>query len=248
MFLIKRKTKGAVKLLTSAIDTPSLKPYYKGIACIYRAYALMTGSAAFESALKDYARAGGFGKALGKSSLFNQLLCRGLLEMQGRRYDVALTRFVEAQKLIPRNREIVFYKSSAMVAGFLQRGNNAKHFLQAIKAEYDAGIRLQKNDHFLHFYRGIISLYCKDFVAALNDFDRSIRNDDEPNAKYHMYRGLAYACLSMFKEAMKDLSTSIRLKDDCLPAYHIRGKCAYLLGDNDLAFMDFQKLIELRPV
>lgn len=37
--LIKRKVKEAIGLLSEVIDNNSVKPYYKGMACIYRAYA-----------------------------------------------------------------------------------------------------------------------------------------------------------------------------------------------------------------
>ena len=42
---------------------------------------------------------------------------------------------------------------------------------------------------------------------------------------------------------MKDLSIALELDDTLHEAYIFRGKCAYLLGDNNLAFHDFQKLI-----
>ncbi len=175
--------------------------------------------------------------------------------MQRRNYDSALGSFAEAHKVCLRNREIVFYKSSAMVATYLESAekphpapNWAETRLKSIQAEYDAGIKAQKNDHFLHFYRGLIVLYMRDFPNAFNDLDHAVRTDEEANAKYHMYRGLAYACMSMFKEAVTDLSAAIKLKDDYLLAYYNRGKCAYLLGDTDLAFSDFQKLLVLRPV
>ena len=38
-----------------------------------------------------------------------------------------------------------------------------------------------------------------------------------------------------------------RMNKDLLDAYLNRGKCAYLIGDTGLAFMDFQKLIVLEP-
>ena len=39
--------------------------------------------------------------------------------------------------------------------------------------------------------------------------------------------------------ALKDLSIALELDDSLLEAYIFRGKCAYLLGDNNLAFHDF---------
>lgn len=64
---------------------------------------------------------------------------------------------------------------------------------------------------------------------------------------HYLARGRCYACLSMFKEAITDLSIAINLNKDLLDAYLNRGKCAYLIGDTGLAFMDFQKLIVLEP-
>jgi len=42
IFLAKRKTKGAIKLLNDVIESPVIKPYYKAKAYSYRAYANMT--------------------------------------------------------------------------------------------------------------------------------------------------------------------------------------------------------------
>jgi hypothetical protein len=47
---------------------------------------------------------------------------------------------------------------------------------------------------------------------------------------------------------MKDLSIALNLDDSLQDAYIFRGKCAYLLGDNNLAFLDFQRLILTDPV
>jgi hypothetical protein len=43
----------------------------------------------------------------------------------------------------------------------------------------------------------------------------------------------------MFKEAITDLSIALNLNKNLLDAYLNRGKCAYLVGDTGLAFMDF---------
>ena len=51
----------------------------------------------------------------------------------------------------------------------------------------------------------------------------------------------------MFKEAITDLSIAINIDKDLIDAYLNRGKCAYLIGDTSLAFMDFQKIIVLQP-
>jgi tetratricopeptide (TPR) repeat protein len=66
-----------------------------------------------------------------------------------------------------------------------------------------------------------------------------IEKSDETNAVYYPARGRCYACLSMFKEAITDLSIAININKDLIDAYLNRGKCAYLIGDTGLAFMDF---------
>jgi len=178
-----------------------------------------------------------------------------MIYMGNKDYENALATFIEAHKVVPKNREIVFYKSSAMIMVFLDvieknelSLTQIKTYFKSIIKEYDVGIRQHKIDHFLYFYRGLLYLYTREFDNALNDLERAVKNNEEANAKYHMFRGLTYACLSMFKEAMKDLSSAIKLKEDYMLAYYNRGKCAYLIGDTDLAFSDFQKLLLLKPV
>ena len=81
------------------------------------------------------------------------------------------------------------------------------------------------------------------FYDALCDFNVAILEEEEATAQFHLARGRCYACLSILDEALKDLSIALELDENLLEAYIFRGKCAYLLGDNNLAFHDFQKLI-----
>lgn len=64
---------------------------------------------------------------------------------------------------------------------------------------------------------------------------------------FYLARGRTYACLSILTEAMKDLSIALNLDETLQQAYVFRGCCAYLLGDNNLAFLDFQRLILSDP-
>ena len=66
-----------------------------------------------------------------------------------------------------------------------------------------------------------------------------IDKDEDTHSKYYLGRGKTYACLSMFWEAIEDLSIAINIDKNLLEAYLSRGKCAYLIGDTSLAFMDF---------
>jgi tetratricopeptide (TPR) repeat protein len=77
------------------------------------------------------------------------------------------------------------------------------------------------------------------FYLALKDFSVAIEEEEEPTAAYYLARGRTYACLSVLTEAMKDLSIALNLDETLQEAYIYRGKCAYLLGDNNLSFLDF---------
>ena len=174
--------------------------------------------------------------------------------MKEKKYKEALNEFKDASKVLPNNKEITFYKSSAMLMLFLHNSRKKlnlgidKEYFYAILKEYDAAIKTHKFDHFLCFYRGLVHLYIKNFDKAINDFSKAIKNNDIAYSKYHMYMGLAYGCANVLSEAMKQFTIAIELNEDYLLAYYNRGKCAYLQGDVDQAFADFQKLPLIRPV
>ena len=85
------------------------------------------------------------------------------------------------------------------------------------------------------------------FYDALQDFNTAIDEEEESTAYFFLARGRCYACLSILTEAMKDLSIALNLDETIQQGYIYRGKCAYLIGDNNLAFLDFQRLILTDP-
>jgi tetratricopeptide (TPR) repeat protein len=115
------------------------------------------------------------------------------------------------------------------------------------KKDLNKALENSPKDESVLFLRGILNFSLHRFYDAIADFERVIEKTDETSAIHYLARGRCYACLSMFKEAITDLSIAINLNKDMLDAYLNRGKCAYLIGDTGLAFMDFQKLIVLEP-
>jgi tetratricopeptide (TPR) repeat protein len=97
------------------------------------------------------------------------------------------------------------------------------------------------------YLRGLLNFSLNFFYDAITDLEVVIEKSEEANAKHYLARGRCFACLSMFKEAITDLSIAINLNKELIDAYLNRGKCAYLIGDTGLAFMDFQKLIVIEP-
>jgi tetratricopeptide (TPR) repeat protein len=187
--------------------------------------------------------------------VFNQLLCEAFLAMGRLNHQEASKLLDKAQQLCPDKREVVFYKTSVSIALHLRpttrTGLTKEERMEKLGlmiGEYDAALKNHKDDSFLHFYRGVLELYKHDFPAAFNDFEKAVTTTEEANGKYYVYRGLTSACMNMFKEALKDFSIAIKLNEGSFLAYYNRGKCAYLLGDTDMAFKDFQKLIMMNPV
>ncbi len=115
------------------------------------------------------------------------------------------------------------------------------------RAWLNKAFKLHPKDYGLQYHRGLANFYIQNFYDAIIDFETVIEKDEDTHAKYYLGRGRAYACLSMFKEAITDLSIAINIDKEVIDAYLTRGKCAYLIGDTSLAFMDFQKIIMLRP-
>jgi len=193
---------------------------------------------------------------MSRTSKFNCLLCKGLIHMKDKSYKNALSLFTEAQSINPKNRDIVFYKASAMVMELLEitkkeelNYKRLKALIDPIIGELSVGVRIYpRSEYFLRFYRGILYLYTHDYDKAATDLHQAIKNNEESNYKYHMYMGLSYACMNLLKEALNDFTIAIKMKEDYLTAYYNRGKCAYLLGNTDLAFSDFQKLLLINPV
>ena len=193
---------------------------------------------------------------MGRSSRFNAILCKGFIAIQNNYYSESLEYFSEAQRINSENKYVIFYKGCGLIMKIIDvlkistvPFHTMKEYLLPVLNEFSNGIKYQaRNDSFLRFYRGLIYLYLREFDQAEKDIRIAIKNTEDPNPKYYMYIGLTYTCMNMLKEAIKEISSAIRLNENYVEAYYNRGKCAYLLGDTDMAFDDFQKLLSLRPV
>jgi tetratricopeptide (TPR) repeat protein len=111
--------------------------------------------------------------------------------------------------------------------------------LKDAKRDLNRALKTSPKDWQVLYLRGLINFSLHFFYDAIMDLEVVIEKSDDANAKHYLARGRCYACLSMFKEAITDLSIAINLNSNLLDAYLNRGKCAYLIGDTGLAFMDF---------
>ena len=111
--------------------------------------------------------------------------------------------------------------------------------LKDAKRDLNRALSNSPKDMHVLYLRGLLNFALNFFFDAIVDIEVVIEKSEDATSNHYLARGRCYACLSMFKEAITDLSIAINLNKDCLDAYLNRGKCAYLIGDTGLAFMDF---------
>lgn len=170
--------------------------------------------------------------------------------MQQKEFENAISFFTKAAQKQSKKRDPYLLRAMNIVEYTMNKPIKPKTKVQMLKdAKKDLHRALEQSpkDETVLFLRGILNFALHRFYDAISDFERVIDKSEETSAVHYLARGRCYACLSMFKEAITDLSIAINLNKDLLDAYLNRGKCAYLIGDTGLAFMDFQKLIVLEP-
>ncbi len=264
LYLIKRKIKKGVQLLSDLLEIllnnkehknkPSSE-YLKHQIYVYRAYGYVAIEK-YELAIEDIKK----GKQIKKvdaASLYNKMLGKGILRMDHEDYIMASKYFLKASARFPSNKDPYCLMIIAIVHSYSYSLSNyfidqpEKHakvsetMMFMTKACINCDIKAKEPS--LHFFKGLLLFHLHQFADALVEFNVAIDEEEEPTASYYLARGRCYACLSILSEAMKDLSIALNLDDSLQEAYINRGKCAYLLGDNNLAFLDFQRLILTDP-
>jgi len=198
-------------------------------------------------------------KKLGKvcqASVYNKLLGKGILRMDHEDFLMATRYFMKASAKFPLNKDpyclyvisvVRSYTYSMKGVSIDEEGKKKKVMDTKIFMDRAIGNCNKVREPSLFFFRGVLNFQLHYFYEALQDFNAAIEEEEEPTASYYLARGRCYACLSILTEAMKDLSIALNLDESLQEAYIYRGKCAYLLGDNNLAFLDFQRLILTDP-
>jgi tetratricopeptide (TPR) repeat protein len=257
---MKRKTKTALKLICQVVDR--LKPsteggdskalaspdYIYNLVFLYRAYGYFV-TEDYDNSLKDYIKANQV-KKLNHTSTYNMVLCQGLKCLASTEYENAISFFTKSSQKLPNNRDPYLLRAIAIVRYAMHKPIKQKtktKMLKDAKRDLNKALQNSQKDYNVLYLRGLVNFALHFFYDAITDLETVIEKSEEASAKHYLARGRCYACLSMFKEAITDLSIAINLNKDLLDAYLNRGKCAYLIGDTGLAFMDFQKLIVIEP-
>uniref|UniRef100_A0A3P9JK07 Tetratricopeptide repeat domain 13 n=1 Tax=Oryzias latipes TaxID=8090 RepID=A0A3P9JK07_ORYLA len=94
----------------------------------------------------------------------------------------------------------------------------------------------------LYRHRGTLLFISEDYVAAMEDFQRSLElKKNQPIAM--LYKGLTYFHRGMLKEAIETFKEALKLKSDFIDAYKSLGQAYRELGDFESAMESFQKAL-----
>ncbi|CAI2370054.1 unnamed protein product [Moneuplotes crassus] len=237
-------------------EKDGLDSFLKPLVYIYRAYGYISIES-YEKAIADLISGAKLTK-LDLCSQYNKLLATGFSKLNKSAFTDAQSIFKKASfGDFSKNKEPYLLQLISMIKSVssseasidvinVDLPKKRKAIESCIEVANEA-ITKNPDDLSLYYHRGLLLFYLHQFFDAFLDFDYIVEKEEEPNSKYYLARGKCYACLSMFPEAVKDLTAAITLDEECLDAYLNRGKCAYLLGDTPLSFLDFQKLIMVEP-
>jgi len=184
---------------------------------------------------------------LDDSAKFNKQVCEGILSLRNGNYSTALDLFSKAISLFPENKEGYLYRSLTYIAKELAetQQENSETLLKQASEELDLSIKRSKKDAELHYYKGLLDLTKHKYIESLQAFTKAIDYADESIARHYFARGFCEASISMIKEAIEDIDITLKLEENHTDAYLIKGKCSYIAGDANTAFMCYQQLILL---
>jgi tetratricopeptide (TPR) repeat protein len=196
---------------------------------------------------------------------------QGLVLLNEKQYDQAITQYTEAIKLYPRyagayagrgrayDRKGDYDRAMAdagealsidpnIALAYNVRGNaylNKKDYDRAI-ADYSAAIRIDPNYTPAYNNRGNAYLNKKDYDRAIADYSAAIRID--PNyANTYNDRGVAYQNKEDYDRAIADYSEALRIDPNHAFAYNNRGNAYQNKEDYDRAIVDYTEAIRIDP-
>lgn len=245
--LMKRKYKEGIHQLSKLIrKKPSQIKEYIGSCYAYRGFGYCANEQ-YEKALKDFNSAKKVG-ALDKASSYNKLLCEGILTGEKKDYAGATELFSRAERQFEKNVEPLAHKCMVIMCMLRETTNGKEKLIHEAKGFLDRAIVMRDTESDLYFFRGLLNYYLSKPVDAIPDFEMAIEKAEDNVPSHYIGRGLCYAALKLYKEAIQDFTIAIQLDENLSDAYFYRGRCAFILDDTSLAFLDFQKLILTNPV
>jgi len=200
-FEVKRQIDKAIEDYTKVIQlAPSYSAYYSRA----KAY---ENKGDIDKAIADYTIIIEFDPKYAGSYSY-----RGLLYLEKKDYDEAITDFAKALSLASNNfeRDNSF---SALRYTYIARGDaylDKKDYDKAI-ADYSQVIKLNPNDSYAYRYRGDVYLNKKDYDKALAEYSQAIRLNPNDAHAYNG-RGIAYWWKNDLNRALTDIEAALRIE------------------------------------
>ncbi len=177
---------------------------------------------------------------------YQEYKCIGEAKFNEQDYKGAITYFDKTIEAYPFCGYSYYMKALA--------NDELENYKQAIQ-DYDKAIELNLSDYVQCYYnqdeiyakRGCAKFNLDDFIGAVCDFDKVIKNNPNSDVTY-FNRGKAYDCLYEYTKAINDYGMAIELNSHFSEAYHSRGfLLATKMKDYYGAIDDFDKAIKLTP-
>lgn len=156
--------------------------------------------------------------------------------------------FSQAWKLFPKNKDAYLLQVISIVRSYTYSlyGYNIDQQIK-YKKVLETKLFIDKaiancyplREPSLHFFRGLLLFQLHHFYESVQDFNQAIAIEEEITPMYYLARGRSYACMSLLNEAIDDISNALKLDETLQQGYVFRGRCAFLIGDTNLAFLDF---------
>lgn len=158
-FLMKRKHKEGIKHLTNLVKNFSLSDFIKPLVYSYRAYGYFCLSK-HSKALSDLQFIETFTK-LEKPSLYNKIVCEGILAASNNQFELAMNHFNKAIKTAPAKMEPHFYKAITFIRfsnKLIPKSDEAKRlqFKHNALKSFDKAVELNSANPTLFYHRGLI--------------------------------------------------------------------------------------------
>jgi len=162
IFLMKRKTKKGVALLSQMIEkSPALsdEPFLHPLIFAYRAYGRVVLQE-YDLALKDLLKASTLRK-LPAAAHYNMHLCVGILSVRNKEYGVARGYFTKAQQKFSDNRN-QFLQAVAIIKEANENHQKPETRLKMAKEAkrvINSVLKKHPKDYSVMYYRGLLNLY-----------------------------------------------------------------------------------------
>ncbi|CAD8108767.1 unnamed protein product [Paramecium sonneborni] len=247
IYLMKRKFEDGTHLLTEMITKNHQSDNLKFQAHQYRAYGYFCLSK-YNLANQDlelYQET-----LLEKASLYNKLICHGIIKYEDNELDQSKREFLQAHKILPNKIEPLFYQAIILIKRYcsslekMSEENRIKYLKEALDLlEMAAKICEQSN---LLFYKGILHFALGNLDQSALDFEQAIEKSEDNQAQHYYVRGLLQCQRQLFKQAVNDFSICLSLDQNHPESYLNRYKLLTMIGDVETAYLDLKKYVDLK--